>query len=66
VKFVFDHQLPPALARFLEIQGHEACHVREVGLAKTDDSAIWRYAADNGLGQDRKLSHLISAGAFSQ
>jgi len=29
VKFVVDHQLPPALARFLEDQGHAARHVRE-------------------------------------
>ena len=49
MKFVVDHQLPPALARFLERQRHEASHVRELGLAKTADVAIWAYASSNGL-----------------
>jgi predicted nuclease of predicted toxin-antitoxin system len=28
VKFLVDHQLPPALARFIATQGHQAEHVR--------------------------------------
>jgi predicted nuclease of predicted toxin-antitoxin system len=44
VNFVVDHQLPPALARFLANQGHIACHVREMGLKKADDASIWRRA----------------------
>lgn len=49
MKFVVDHQLPPALARFLAAQGHAAEHVRELGMKTSDDTAIWRYAAANNL-----------------
>jgi predicted nuclease of predicted toxin-antitoxin system len=49
VKFVVDHQLPPALARFLEDQGHVACHVRELGLSSADDAAIWRHATAKAM-----------------
>ena len=47
MKFVIDHQLPPALARFLEAQGHVARHVREIGLRSSDDDAIWSHASAN-------------------
>ena len=49
MKFVIDHQLPPALARFLEAQGHVADHVRELGLKTSDDATIWRHAVANEL-----------------
>jgi len=49
VKFVVDHQLPPALARFLEGQGHTAYHVRELGLKAAADATIWRRAAGDDL-----------------
>jgi predicted nuclease of predicted toxin-antitoxin system len=49
VKFVIDYQLPPALARFLEAQGHVANHVRELGLKASDDATIWRHAVANDL-----------------
>ncbi len=49
MKFVVDHQLPPALARFLESQGHRAYHVRELGLKAADDATIWRRAAAEDL-----------------
>ena len=44
VKFLVDAQLPPALARWLCEQGHEAQHVEDVGLRDADDSPIWAYA----------------------
>ena len=47
MKFVIDHQLPPALARFLEAQGHVANHVRELGLTASDDTTIWRHVVAN-------------------
>ena len=40
MKFVIDQQLPAALARFLETQGHIAHHVREVGLQTADDATV--------------------------
>ena len=49
MKFVIDHQLPPALARFLEDQGHIARHVRELGLNSSDDFTIWRHATANNM-----------------
>jgi predicted nuclease of predicted toxin-antitoxin system len=49
VKFVVDHQLPPALARFLESQGHIAFHVRELGLKAADDAIIWSRAKADDL-----------------
>jgi predicted nuclease of predicted toxin-antitoxin system len=44
VKFLVDAQLPPALAVWLQEEGHEATHVRDVGLREADDAAIWDYA----------------------
>ena len=48
MRFLVDAQLPPALARFLEEQGHEARAVREVGLREADDAAIWAFAEHDG------------------
>ena len=39
-----DQQLPSALARWLETQGHTAEHVRDCGLTNADDRSIWDYA----------------------
>src|SRR2546422_4567569 len=44
VKFLVDAQLPPALARWLCEQGHEAQHVEDVGLRDADDGPIWAHA----------------------
>jgi predicted nuclease of predicted toxin-antitoxin system len=49
VKFVVDYQLPPALARFLETQGHIASHVRDLGLKTAGDAVIWRRAESEDL-----------------
>lgn len=45
MRFLIDAQLPPALARWLESNGHEAEHVADRGLAGADDRTIWRSAA---------------------
>ena len=44
MRFLVDAQLPPALARFIESNGHEASAVREVGLREATDAAIWEFA----------------------
>ena len=44
MNFLIDSQLPPALARWISAQGHEAIHVSDLGMAADDDSIIWRYA----------------------
>ena len=49
MKFLVDHQLPAALARFIAAQGHEAEHVRDLGLKEAHDVVIWRHANARGL-----------------
>jgi predicted nuclease of predicted toxin-antitoxin system len=46
VKFIVDANLPPALARWLASEGHDACHVNDLGMTSTPDRAIWQYACD--------------------
>jgi len=48
MKFLVDAQLPPALARWLTAQGHEAAHVADIGLGAADDMSIWRHACADG------------------
>jgi predicted nuclease of predicted toxin-antitoxin system len=47
MRFLIDAQLPPALARFLEANGHTAEHVADIGLRHAEDSPIWTYAIAN-------------------
>jgi predicted nuclease of predicted toxin-antitoxin system len=49
VKFLIDAQLPPALAAWLQQAGHEAAHVRDVGLREAGDDTIWAYALQAGV-----------------
>lgn len=44
MNFLVDSQLPPALARWIAAQGHQATHVFELGLAAADDAVIWEQA----------------------
>lgn len=44
MKFLVDAQLPPALARLLDAAGHEAQHVKDIGLRDALDAAIWDQA----------------------
>jgi predicted nuclease of predicted toxin-antitoxin system len=46
VKFLIDANLPPALARWLASEGHEAHHVGDLGLEGMADRAIWQRARD--------------------
>ena len=49
MRFVIDHQHPPALAHFIvETLKCEALHVRDLGLRGATDAEIWRYAGDTG------------------
>jgi len=40
-----DNQLPVALARYLAANGHASLHVRDLGMADSDDRAIWAHAS---------------------
>lgn len=44
MRFLVDAQLPPALARWLVDQGHEATHVGDLGMQSASDAVIWDYA----------------------
>ena len=44
MRFLVDAQLPPALARWLAAQGHEAEHVADLGMQGASDTAIWSHA----------------------
>ena len=44
MRVLIDAQLPPALARWIGSQGHQATHVFEVGLQAADDGPIWEHA----------------------
>jgi predicted nuclease of predicted toxin-antitoxin system len=46
VNFLVDNQLPPALARFIQIEyKSQARHVIDVGLRDASDAEIWRYVS---------------------
>ena len=44
MNFLVDAQLPPALARWIADQGHQASHVFDIGLQSADDPMIWERA----------------------
>lgn len=49
MKFLIDAQLPPGVAQWLRDRGHEAQHVRDVGLRDANDAEIWERALTDGL-----------------
>ncbi|HKW98206.1 MAG TPA: DUF5615 family PIN-like protein [Bryobacteraceae bacterium] len=44
MKFLIDNALPPRLAVLLRASGHDATHVRELGLAHASDEVIFAKA----------------------
>jgi predicted nuclease of predicted toxin-antitoxin system len=46
MRFLVDTNLPPALARWLAIKGHEADHAALVMGPQADDRAIWARAVE--------------------
>jgi len=49
VKFLFDENVSPRLVAALSDVFPGSIHVRDVGLARATDAAIWAYARDRGL-----------------
>jgi len=65
MRFLVDAQLPPALARWLTSQGHEARHVADFGLEGASDRAIWSEAGSTGatiVTKDADFVELARAG----
>lgn len=48
MKFIIDQQLPPAVGAWLRQLGHEAEHVREIGMRDAPDGDIWLRAVSDG------------------
>lgn len=48
MRFLVDDQLPPALARWLSARGHDAHHVKDLGLTGATDRNIWQRARIDG------------------
>ena len=44
MKFLIDQNLPLGLLDLLEALGHEAMHVKELGLSTASDDRIWQMA----------------------
>lgn len=62
MRFVVDAQLPPALARNLTSEGHQAEHINEIGMAIAADIAIWEYAEAAGaviVSKDEDFAKLV-------
>jgi hypothetical protein len=55
VKFLVDHQLPPALAQYLREHGFDSEHVIEAGLSTATDIDICRYAKLKGAPLSAKM-----------
>jgi len=49
VRFLLDADLPRSAVEVLRRQGHEAIHVRDIGLGLARDSAIAAYARSRGF-----------------
>lgn len=43
-RFLVDAQLPPSLADWLTLRGHESTHVTRIGLGAASDTSIWQHA----------------------
>jgi|SRR5665213_2054251 len=49
MKLLYDQNLSPRLPRMLAVEFPSSAHVREFGLARGTDPAVWAYAAAEGF-----------------
>ena len=47
VFFVCDVHIPRQLLPYLRTKGHDGVHALDLGFGQSEDSDIWRYAADH-------------------
>jgi predicted nuclease of predicted toxin-antitoxin system len=48
MRFLLDMNLPPAMVDWLRSEGHDAIHIREIGLAQLPDREVFARAAEEG------------------
>ena len=63
MKFIVDHQLPAALARWLSARGADAVHVQDIGFDATPDVGIWERAISEArvvVSKDEDFLHLAN------
>lgn len=48
MRFLVDAQLPPSLAAWLRVSGHDADHVMDAGGLEASDAEIWELAVTGG------------------
>lgn len=68
MRFLVDAQLPPALARWLAENGHEADHVSDIGLVAAEDAVIATRAEADGavlVSKDEDFATLRMADRFA-
>lgn len=62
--FLIDQQLPRKLAAWIRTQGHDAFHIRELGMEHAEDRDIWREAASRGaviVSKDEDFSVIVQS-----
>lgn len=67
MNFLIDQNLPVRLVDILGDLGHEARHIKRMGLAEADDAEIWRLAASINaviVSKDRDFLLLANRDAF--
>lgn len=63
MRFIVDNNLSPRLAALLSQAGHDAIHVRQIGLAQADDETIFAAAAREGrviIAQDTDFGTILA------
>lgn len=66
MRFLVDNALSPILAQMLAENGHDAVHVRALGMATAEDMTIFAYAENNDrivISADSDFSLLLSLSA---
>ncbi len=69
MRFLIDNALSPTMAEALCLSGHDAIHVRAVGLRSASDAAIFAFAGEQGrivVSADTDFGTLLSLSRASR